>query len=178
MKRLLVFVFTVALLGSCNNSQQNQRVIELLEKIDEKLDKTNEEIDSVEYKTVFVELESNISSNYFLPEHGDNYEKAELKVTELLNNGWQIISTSAVTRSAWNGGLLSHTASYGHNIHLIKHWKKKDLELLKEKEKIKLDSIRKVETEAAEEPPEVEEDPDKVYDDASEVPDNGDGLSF
>ena len=155
MKRLLVLVFALVLLVSCNNSQQNQRVIELLEKIDEKLDKTNEEIDSVEYKTVFVEFEQIINYAQHKPLRGDEYKKAELKVTELLNNGWQIISTSAVTHSEAQGSPLSHTASYGHNIHLIKHWKKKDLELLKEKEKIKLDSIRKVEKEAAAEAEEV-----------------------
>ena len=104
MKRLFVFVFAVVLLVSCNNSQQNQRVIELLEKIDKKLldnklSKEKEVIDSIEYKTVFVQFDRLLVYNGNAPERGNMYKKAESKVSELLNNGWQIISTSNVIYS-------------------------------------------------------------------------------
>ena len=155
MKKLLVLALVCLAVVSCkkddDNNLQNRRVIELLEKLNEKLYKTNEEIDSVEYKTVFVEFDKNISRSESFPTRGYKYKKAESKVSELLNNGWQIISTSDVIFSekhyGWYEVTRPQTATLGVNLHLIKNWKKKDLELLKEKEKIKLDSIRKVEIE-------------------------------
>ena len=163
-KYIYILFFGTIVTSSCNSkiSDLERELTELKKNIQ------NEEVLKVDYKRIWIEFDIDINQfpqnkdkkidphnhNYIYPSHETEKSKmADSLIKNYLNDGWKIVSTSptVATSSIVAPADLTHssiTFTNGYEVFLIKEWKKKDLELLKEKEKIKLDSIRKVEKEA------------------------------